>query len=171
MMVHCKNCNKDFPIMEIDSNFHSNGYCIETKIDWTGCRWYERYGFEAIIGLTFIVFFVVIMGLTQFGFIEFSESPEVECMSYHIGTVVHGAGNNLVTYNSPKEICDVELLKIGDSPRAYKYSYEVQEQYKKTFGFKQYTCDGERLDFNLTLDKTTMNLICPDGSIAKMVDI
>ena len=29
----CSKCNRDFPIMEIDSNFHSNGYCLLTDED------------------------------------------------------------------------------------------------------------------------------------------
>lgn len=57
ILVHCSNCNKDIPLMEIDSNFHDQGLCCLTSED----KFNDKIGVLSLIfGLWSVIFIVII---------------------------------------------------------------------------------------------------------------
>ena len=94
-LIHCNNCNKDIPIMEIDSNFHSNGYCKIEQIDNSNDPFFWKHigiislliTFGTILFIIFVVFPILIIVFE----IEL-EHPATECLYSHIETVKQGVG-------------------------------------------------------------------------------
>lgn len=153
-LVHCSNCDKNFPIMEFDTQYHSYDCKFASKEEHDRLPFKDRYfgeliGISAMIGI--LVLFVGMIVLFGNG------AKAQECLDSHMSTINELNANNKITYREPKEICDVTYYTQYDT---YSYSYYMEKNYGKPSWSVYTDCE------NAIWNKEEKNFVCPDGRIA-----
>ena len=165
MQVHCENCDKDYPIKDFDISFHQYGSCKDQINDYEGWSFFDKHWIEILFVILAVSFVGIVALLTYLDVIP--PQPVTECFVSHVGTINQLNENNRITYDEPREICDIRIIKVGEKTFGYTYSYTIQKEFGKSFHIVKPSCDDKVFDYTTRFDKETMNFICKDGSIAR----